>query len=86
MSSVRGEEAKYSDRSKDMFENHFYEEGVSKYHDNSMGSFLPNGADENMSVECNNIKERLNQFWNCTVKKVQVEFASAIDHEDLGNP
>lgn len=70
MSTVRGEEAKYGDRSKDMFENHFYEEGVSKYHDNSVGSFLPHVADETMSAECNNIKERLNQFWNFTVKKV----------------
>ena len=39
--SVRGDEAKFSDRSKDMFENHFYEEGVSKYIDNSIGSSLP---------------------------------------------
>lgn len=53
--SVRGDEAKYSDKSKDMFENHFYEEGVSKYIDNSIGSSLPQVADEVMSVDGGNI-------------------------------
>lgn len=59
MSTVRVGDASYNDKSKEIFENHFYEDGISKYQDNSVGSGLPQVADEIMSVEDSNVKDRL---------------------------
>ena len=69
-----------------MFENHYYEEGVSKYQNTSLGSSFPQIADENMSIESNNVRERLAHFWSTTAKQVQMDFASQLDHPDLENP
>jgi hypothetical protein len=59
ISTVRIDDLKYSDKSGQIFENQYYEEGVSKYQNTSLSSGFPQVADENMSIESNNIKERL---------------------------
>ena len=39
-----------------------------------------------MSIESNNVRERLDHFWSTTAKQVQMDFASQLDHPDLENP
>ena len=61
---------KNSDRSGQIFENQYYEEGVSKFQNTSMSSGFNQVADENMSDEHNNVKDRLSHFWSITAKQV----------------
>ena len=68
ISSVRIDDYKNSERSGQIFENQYYEEGVSKYQNTSMSSGFHQVADENMSDEGRNIKDRLSHFWSITAK------------------
>jgi hypothetical protein len=83
VSTIRIDDLKYNDKSSAIFDNQFYEDGVSKYQNSSLNSCFPQVADENMSNEISNARERLAHFWKHTAKQVQIEFASPLDHQDM---